>query len=92
MEGNLFKLYEKIKSKGDKMNILEVGERIAMTDLTDCIMNAFGADSIEDKKLAGLWVKAKNAINEVDNYLKSKIGDDYEWGEFEVKGEKEKIK
>ena len=81
-----------LNRKGEKMNILEVGKRIAMTDLTDCIMYAFGADSIEDKKLAGLWVKAKDAIDKVDNYLKSKIGDDYEWGEFEVKGEKEKIK
>ncbi|HUW46739.1 MAG TPA: hypothetical protein VMW50_13195, partial [Dehalococcoidia bacterium] len=59
-----------------KMSLLEVGERIAITDLTDCIVNVFGPDSIADLQLAKLWKEAFVAIAAVDNYLMSKIGDD----------------
>ncbi|HUW45807.1 MAG TPA: hypothetical protein VMW50_08425 [Dehalococcoidia bacterium] len=74
--------------KNKKMSLLEVGERVAITDLTDCIVNVFGPDSIADPQIAKLWKEAFVAIAAVDNYLMSKIGDDYQWGDFEVKDEK----
>jgi hypothetical protein len=85
MEVKMIEKSDEIIKDSEKMTVLQVGERVAKTDLTDCILYAFGHEYIKDEGLAKLWLEAKVAINKVDDYLKARIGDDYAWGEFEVK-------
>ena len=61
----------------DKKTVEEVGVIVGIEGLGYAVQDYLSHDSIEDSELAHLWKDASEKLDEIENYLKEKLGEDF---------------
>lgn len=65
----------------EKKTIKEVGTIVGIEGLGYAIQDYLHYSRIQDEKLSILWKEAFEKLNEIDEYLKNYLGEDY-FGDF----------
>lgn len=63
----------------EKLTYDELRDEIISDGLHYCITDGISSERMPDEKLSKLWSNAAGAHRAVDEYLKSKLGEDYKW-------------
>jgi hypothetical protein len=61
----------------DKKTVEEVGVIVGIEGLGYAVQDYLSHIRIEDEKLSLLWKEASDKLDEIENYLKEKLGEDF---------------